>query len=58
VQVKNKHGKFNAGVASRCGETSRLGSRDLVADGIKCGPAWWQEEQDEVVYGFLVEPQS
>jgi hypothetical protein len=25
-------------VASRCGETSRLGSRDPVADGITCGP--------------------
>jgi hypothetical protein len=25
-------------VASRCGETSRLGSNELVADGIKCGP--------------------
>jgi hypothetical protein len=24
--------------AFRCEKTSRLGSRDLVADGIKCGP--------------------
>jgi hypothetical protein len=30
--------KVIAGEASRCGETSRLGSRDPVASGVKCGP--------------------
>jgi hypothetical protein len=27
-----------AGEASKCGEDNRLGSRDPVADGVKCGP--------------------
>ena len=31
------------------GETSRLGSMDLVADGIKCELHAVQEKQDEVV---------
>jgi hypothetical protein len=30
--------KVYASVASRCGETSSLGLRDTVADGIKYGP--------------------
>jgi hypothetical protein len=38
-------------------KTSRLCSRDLVASGVKCGP-WWHEQQDEVMNGFLVEPQN
>jgi hypothetical protein len=45
-------------VASRHGETSRLGSRDPVATHDQMWAAWWQEEQDEVVYGSFVEPQS
>jgi hypothetical protein len=39
-------------------KTSRLCSRDLVASGVKCGAAWWQEWQDEVEDSFLVEPQN
>jgi hypothetical protein len=38
-------------------KTSRLRSRDPVASGVKCA-AWWQERQDEVMDGFLVEPQN
>jgi hypothetical protein len=37
-------------------KTSRLRSRDPVARGVKCRAAWWQEQQDEVMDGFLVEP--
>jgi hypothetical protein len=38
-------------------KTSRLRSRDPVASGVKWA-AWWHEQQDEVVDGFLVEPQN
>jgi hypothetical protein len=44
-------------MASRCGEKSRLGSRDPVASGIKCGLHGGKDEQDEIVYSSLVEPQ-
>jgi hypothetical protein len=37
---------------------SRLGSRDPVATHDQMWAAWWQEEQDEVVYGSFVEPPS
>jgi hypothetical protein len=36
-------------------KTSRLGSRDPVERG-QVRAAWWQERQDEVKDGFLVEP--
>jgi hypothetical protein len=39
-------------------KTSRLGSRDSVASRVKCRTQWWQEQRDEVVDGFLVEPQN
>jgi hypothetical protein len=39
-------------------KTSRLRSRDPVASGVKCGPHWWHEQQDEVVDDFLVEPEN
>jgi hypothetical protein len=42
----------------RSGEASRLGSMDPVAEQDQVRAAWWQEKQDEVVYGFLVEPQN
>jgi hypothetical protein len=38
VQVKNKCERSMHVWPSRSGETSRLGSRYPVADGIKCGP--------------------
>jgi hypothetical protein len=31
---------------------------DPVAERDQVWTAWWQEKQDEVVYGFLVEPQN
>jgi hypothetical protein len=31
---------------------------DPVAERDQVRAAWWQEKQDEVVYGFLVEPQN
>jgi hypothetical protein len=61
VQVKNKRERSMPEWPPRSGETSRLGSRDPVADGIKCGPygartsratwtvvkpvAWWRPIQ-------------
>jgi hypothetical protein len=33
----------------RSGETSRLGSMDLVAERDQVRAAWWQEKQDEVM---------
>jgi hypothetical protein len=38
VQVKNKHERSMLVWPPKCGETSKLGSRDPVADWIKCGP--------------------
>jgi hypothetical protein len=37
-------------------KTSRLGSRDPVASGVKCGPHGGKNS--EVMDGFLVEPQN
>jgi hypothetical protein len=39
-------------------KTSRLRSRDPVASRGQVRAAWWHEQQDEVVDGFLVEPQN
>jgi hypothetical protein len=39
-------------------KTSRLRSRDPVASGSQVRAAWCHEQQDEVVDGFLVEPQN
>jgi hypothetical protein len=49
--------KVYAVVDSRCGEKSRLGSRDPVARGINCGLHGSKDEQDEIVCSSLVEPQ-
>jgi hypothetical protein len=38
VQMKNKHERSMPVWSPRCGETCKLGSRGLVADGFKCGP--------------------
>jgi hypothetical protein len=51
VQVKSKRKRSLPGRPPGVEKISRLGSRDPVA-------AWWQERQDEVVDGSLVEPQS
>jgi hypothetical protein len=39
-------------------ETSKLGSMDPIAERDQVRAPWWQEKQDEVGYGFLVEPQN
>jgi hypothetical protein len=39
-------------------KTSRLRSRDQVGQWGQVRAAWWHEQQDEVVDGFLVEPQN
>jgi hypothetical protein len=31
---------------------------DPVVERDQVRAAWWQEKEDEVVYGFLVEPQN
>jgi hypothetical protein len=44
--------------ASRCGEDK---SASFEAPGVQRGQvraAWWHEQQDEVMDGFLVEPQN
>jgi hypothetical protein len=48
--------KVAAGEASRCGE--RLGSRDPMASGVKCGPHGGKNNKMKSVDGFLVEPQN
>jgi hypothetical protein len=50
VQVKNKRERSLSVRPSGVEKTSRLGSRDPVASGVKCGP--------HVMDGFLVEPQN
>jgi hypothetical protein len=42
----------------RSGETSTLSSMDPVAERDQVRAVWWQEKQDEVMHGFLVEPQN
>jgi hypothetical protein len=57
VQVKNKRER-SLSVRPPCVEkTSRLGSRDPVASGVKCG-RMVERTTNEVVDGFLVEPQN
>jgi hypothetical protein len=59
VQMKNKHERSLPVRPPGVEQTSRLGLRDPVASGVKCGPhAWWQVRQDEVVDSFLVVPHN
>jgi hypothetical protein len=39
-------------------KTSRLGSRDLVASGVKCGLHGGKNNKMKSVDGFLVKPQN
>jgi hypothetical protein len=52
VQVKNKCERSLALRPPSVEKTSRLGSAGHVR------VAWWQEQQDEVMDGFLVDPQN
>jgi hypothetical protein len=56
VQVKNKRKRSLSVRPPSVEKTSRLGSRDSMASGVRA--AWWQEQQDEVMDGFLVKPQN
>jgi hypothetical protein len=58
VQVKNKHEKSLLVRTPGVEKTSRLGSRDLVANGVKCGPHGGKKSKLKSVDGFLVEPQN
>jgi hypothetical protein len=42
----------------KSGQTSRLGLMDPAGGWDQVRAAWWQEKQDEVGYGFLVEPEN
>jgi hypothetical protein len=59
VQVKNKRERSSPVRPPGVEKTSRLRSRDPVASGRShVRAAWWHEQQDEVMGGFLVEPQN
>jgi hypothetical protein len=58
VQVKNKRIRSLSVRTSGVEKTSRLGSRDSVASGVKCGPHGGKNSQVEIEDGFLVEPQN
>jgi hypothetical protein len=58
VQVKDKCERSLLVRPPSVEKTSRLHSRDPVASGGQVRAAWWQEQQDEIMDGFLVEPQN
>jgi hypothetical protein len=55
VQVKNKHERSLPVRPLGVEKTSRLGSRDPVASGVKCGPHGGKNSKMKSVDGFLVE---
>jgi hypothetical protein len=58
VQVKNKRERSLPVMPPGMEKTSRLGSRDPVASGVKCGPHGGKNSEMKSVDGFLVEPQN
>jgi hypothetical protein len=58
VQVKNKHERSLPVRPPGVEKTSRLGSKDPVASGVKCGPHGGKNSKTKSVDGFLVEPQN
>jgi hypothetical protein len=50
--------KVVAGEASRCGEDKYASFEGPGGQRGQVRAAWWHEHQDEVVDGFLVEPQN
>jgi hypothetical protein len=50
--------KVVAGEASKCGEDKQAWFEGPDGQRSQVRAAWWQEQQDEVVDGFLVEPQN
>jgi hypothetical protein len=58
VQVKNKRGRSLPVRPPGVEKTSRLGLRDTMASGVKCGPHGGKNNKMKSVGGFLVEPQN
>jgi hypothetical protein len=58
VQVKNKCERSFPVRPPGVEKTSRLGSRDPVASGVKHGPHDGKNSKMKSVNGFLVEPQN
>jgi hypothetical protein len=58
VQVKNKHERSLPVRPPGVEKTSRLCSRDLVANRVKCGPHGGKNSKMKSVDGFLVDPQN
>jgi hypothetical protein len=50
--------KVFAGEASRCGEDKWASFEGPGGQRSQVWAAWWQEQQDEVMDGFFVEPQN
>jgi hypothetical protein len=58
VQVKNKRERSLPVRPTGLEKTSRLGTRDPVSSGVKCGPHGGKNSKMKLVDGFLVEPQN
>jgi hypothetical protein len=58
VQVKNKCERSLLVRPPGVEKTSRLRSRDPVANGVKCGPHGGKNRKMKSEDGFLVEPQN
>jgi hypothetical protein len=58
VQVKNKREQSLPVRPPSVEKTSRLGSRDPVASGVKCRPHGGKNSKMKSVECFLVEPQN
>jgi hypothetical protein len=58
VLVKNKRERSLSVRPPGVEKTCRLGSRDPVASGVKCGPHGGKNSKMKSVDGFLVEPQN
>jgi hypothetical protein len=58
VQVKNKHERSLPVWPPGVEKTSRLCSRDPVANRVKCGPHGGKNSKMKSVDGFLVDPQN
>jgi hypothetical protein len=58
VQVKNKRERSLPARPPSVEKMIRLGSRDPVASGVKCGPHGGKNSGSGVVDGFLVQPQN
>jgi hypothetical protein len=55
---KEQARKVIAGEASRCGEDKQASFEGPGRQWSQVRAAWWYEQQDEVMCGYLVEPQN